>query len=136
MAGNIAAQLRAAGMSDAGAASKAAMLERVLRAFAAWKPEQAGGRRAFFVPGRVELLGKHTDYARGRSLLCAIERGFCVLAAPRGDGIVGLLDVDWKARTEFPIGGPAPKARRGRCIQRRWPLAWRRIFRMPAKAPT
>src|SRR6185437_7989184 len=28
------------------------------------------------------------------------------------------------------------KARRGRCIQRRWPLAWRRIFRMPAKAPT
>lgn len=96
-------------MSDGGAASKAAMLERVLRAFPAWKPEQAGGRRAFFVPGRVELLGKHTDYAGGRSLLCAIERGFCVLAAPRGDGTVGLLDVDWNARTEFPLGGPAPQ---------------------------
>lgn len=30
---------------------------------------------AFFVPGRIEVLGKHTDYAGGRSLLCAVRRG-------------------------------------------------------------
>lgn len=35
---------------------------------------------AFWVPGRIEVLGKHTDYGGGRSLLCAVERGICVLA--------------------------------------------------------
>src|SRR5436190_1729685 len=31
-----------------------------------------------FVPGRIEFLGKHTDYAGGRSLVCATEQGICV----------------------------------------------------------
>ena len=34
-------------------------------------------------PGRIEVLGKHTDYGGGRSLICAAERGFSVVAAPR-----------------------------------------------------
>ena len=29
----------------------------------------------WFVPGRVEVLGKHTDYAGGRSLICATDLG-------------------------------------------------------------
>ena len=45
---------------------------------------------AFFVPGRIEVLGKHTDYGGGRSLLCAAEQGFCVVAVAQarspGDG--------------------------------------------------
>lgn len=48
---------------------------------------------AFFVPGRIEVLGKHTDYAGGRSLLCAMERGFTVLARPRADAVVRAVDV-------------------------------------------
>jgi galactokinase len=48
--------------------------------------------RRWFVPGRIEVLGKHTDYAGGRSLLCAIGRGFCVSAAPRSDRIVRIVD--------------------------------------------
>jgi galactokinase len=40
---------------------------------------------AFWVPGRIEVLGKHTDYGGGRSLLCAVERGVLVLAHPRSD---------------------------------------------------
>ncbi len=46
---------------------------------------------AFFVPGRIEVLGKHTDYAGGRSLLCAVERGFAVLATPRDDAIIRVV---------------------------------------------
>lgn len=49
-------------------------------------------RRAWFVPGRIEVLGKHTDYAGGRSLLCAIEHGFRIVAAPRDDEIITLTD--------------------------------------------
>ena len=48
---------------------------------------------AQFVPGRIEVLGKHTDYAGGRSLLCAIERGFTVLAVPRHDARIRVVDV-------------------------------------------
>jgi galactokinase len=44
------------------------------------------------VPGRVEFLGKHTDYAGGRSLLCAIERGICIVAAPRADRRLRMAD--------------------------------------------
>jgi galactokinase len=47
---------------------------------------------AFMVPGRIEVLGKHTDYAGGRSLLVAVERGFVILAAARSDNRVRVID--------------------------------------------
>lgn len=50
------------------------------------------GTLRFWVPGRIEFLGKHTDYAGGRSLLCAIERGFCVVAKPRTDHRLRIRD--------------------------------------------
>lgn len=40
---------------------------------------------AFWVPGRIEVGGKHTDYAGGRSLLAAASRGFAVVSVHRGD---------------------------------------------------
>lgn len=39
------------------------------------------------VPGRIEVVGKHTDYAGGRVLVCAVEQGVTVTATPEGDGI-------------------------------------------------
>lgn len=48
----------------------------------------------FFVPGRIEVLGKHTDYAGGRSLLCAVERGFAIVAAPRPDHLIHIINAD------------------------------------------
>src|SRR5271157_2205508 len=35
-----------------------------------------------FVPGRIEVFGRHTDYAGGRSIVCSIDRGFLFAAAP------------------------------------------------------
>jgi galactokinase len=58
---------------------------------------------AFFIPGRIEVLGKHTDYAGGRSLLCCPERGFCVLAAPRNDCIVRFVDLASKDVAQWPF---------------------------------
>lgn len=51
-----------------------------------------GNRVAWFVPGRIEFLGKHTDYAGGRSLVCATERGIAFVAAPRDDHQVQVID--------------------------------------------
>ncbi len=47
---------------------------------------------AFFVPGRLEVLGKHTDYAGGRSLVAALEQGFCIVARPRDDRQITIID--------------------------------------------
>jgi galactokinase len=84
--------LGAAGMRAREAAAKAerfACVERRLRALPG-----AGAERvvSWFVPGRLEVLGKHTDYAGGRSLICAIERGHCIAAAARDDSAVRIVD--------------------------------------------
>jgi len=49
-------------------------------------------RRTWIVPGRIEVLGKHVDYAGGRSLLCTVERGIVVIATPRTDRTIVLRD--------------------------------------------
>lgn len=41
----------------------------------------------WFVPGRIEVLGKHTDYAGGAVLVCAVDRGVTVTAEPGADVI-------------------------------------------------
>lgn len=41
----------------------------------------------WFVPGRLEVLGKHTDYAGGRSLLAAVDRGITVTLEGADSGI-------------------------------------------------
>jgi galactokinase len=59
--------------------------------------------RAFFVPGRIEVLGKHTDYPGGRSIITATEKGFCFVAAQRQDTTVRILDSTSGEKVEFPI---------------------------------
>lgn len=60
-------------------------------------------RRAWRVPGRLEVLGKHTDYAGGRSLLAATEPALVVAAAPRGDRRVRVTDIGRDAVVELAL---------------------------------
>lgn len=60
--------------------------------------------RAFWVPGRVEVLGKHTDYAGGRSLLMAAQRGLALLATPRRDAVLEAM-VSGAGRVRIELGG-------------------------------
>ncbi len=46
--------------------------------------------RAFFAPGRVNLIGDHTDYSGGLVFPCAIDRGNAMLVRPRNDDTVQL----------------------------------------------
>jgi galactokinase len=70
---------------------RAGLLSAVRRAITA--PGIAREACAYWVPGRIEVLGKHTDYAGGRSLVCAVEQGFVSVAAPRADAAVRVMDV-------------------------------------------
>ena len=47
-----------------------------------------GAPRAFFAPGRVNLMGAHLDYNGGAVLPTAIDRGTVVAVSPRSDGVV------------------------------------------------
>ena len=92
---DFAARLREAGMSEREALAKTHMFERCAAALATLTGprDDAPEPFAFFVPGRIEVLGKHTDYAGGRSLLCAMDRGFAVMALPRNDKHVRAISV-------------------------------------------
>lgn len=63
----------------------------------------SGAVALWHVPGRVELLGKHTDYAGGRSLLSALACGLVIGMVPRSDSIITFLDTASGARAEFPL---------------------------------
>jgi len=95
----IADHFRQLGMPDDAAESRTELIGRVCRGF-----EQLVGSSpewSWFVPGRIEVFGKHTDYAGGRSLLAAVPRGFGAAARPRRDGLVRVMDVRYGSRTEI-----------------------------------
>jgi len=58
---------------------------------------------AFFVPGRIEVMGKHTDYAGGQSMVAAAERGFCLVVSPRDDSRIVISDVGFDETIEFNL---------------------------------
>ena len=88
----VAAALDSHGLTPVAVSRK---LELFARAFAWLRAgaESNALRHACYVPGRIEVLGKHTDYAGGRSLLCAVERGICFAYVPRADDHVRVADV-------------------------------------------
>jgi galactokinase len=57
-----------------------------------------------FVPGRLEIAGKHTDYGGGHTLVCAIERGFLFAASASTNGTMDIIeDSEEFAPLEFPF---------------------------------
>lgn len=60
------------------------ILEELKEAFAAQYGDTQGGR-CFFAPGRVNLIGEHTDYNGGHVFPCALTIGTYAMARRRGD---------------------------------------------------
>jgi galactokinase len=71
---------------------KVRLFEEVLGQHAALQQSVAAPVRAWWVPGRLEVFGKHTDYAGGRTLVASVPRGFAVAARERDDGVVNVVD--------------------------------------------
>jgi galactokinase len=67
--------------------------------------------RLFSAPGRINLIGEHTDYNDGFVLPLAIERRTYVAASPRPDGLVRAFSCNEQSGIEFDLARPGPKRR-------------------------
>ncbi len=76
------------------------------------KPEDKP--RCFFAPGRVNLIGEHTDYNGGFVLPCAIQHGTYLLIRPCADRMVRLASTNMEFRAEIPLSDLSKK------VERQW----------------
>ncbi|MBN1394829.1 MAG: hypothetical protein JW959_07390 [Pirellulales bacterium] len=110
---DLARALAASGLGRAACRSKARLFAKAASALSvAGRNVDHQPSLAYFVPGRIEVLGKHTDYAGGRSMVAAAERGLCLVAAPRDDNEIVVLDAN-NGETVVFLADPDLKPREG-----------------------
>lgn len=98
--------LTSRGVPTAAAEHKAPLFARCIEALR--QSDGAGEIDLLFVPGRIEVLGKHTDYAGGDSLLCAVSHGFCfAIRGNRRDAgktpVLTVVNVEARDRVVLPV---------------------------------
>jgi galactokinase len=59
--------------------------------------------RTLFVPGRIELVGKHVDYGGGTSLTCAIDQGITAEVEAVDAAVIDLEDTLTGRRARVPL---------------------------------
>jgi galactokinase len=89
------------------------LIDRVAlrRAFEDLYGTQGDATRLFRAPGRVNLIGEHTDYNEGFVLPMAIDRETCVAARTRDDRRVRLYSLNVDERAEFDLDAPGERER-------------------------
>ena len=78
-----------------------------------------GGSVQAFAPGRVNLIGEHTDYNDGLCLPFAVERGITVTAEPAAGRAIEAHALDLGESDRFDIGSAT-----GRTAERSAEAAW------------
>src|SRR5438876_824277 len=74
--------------------------------------EAAFGRapRLYRAPGRVNLIGEHTDYNDGFVLPMALDRSTWVAAAPRDDSTIVVRSREYGETVTFDLEAQSPQS--------------------------
>jgi len=81
--------------SEEEARRKSILMRKIVEEFkAAYNPQPDDEVYTYFVPGRLEVFGKHTDYAGGHSLIFALNRGFYCICKANNKHMLRLRDID------------------------------------------
>lgn len=72
--------------------------------------DRFGGRPTswFRAPGRVDLMGSHTDYNEGHVLTMTVDRDTWLAVRPRTDGRVAIASLNLPGEAEFNLAAIAP----------------------------
>ena len=60
----------------------------------------------YFSPGRINLIGEHTDYNGGFVFPGAVDKGIMAEVRPNGTDTVMCYSIDLKDRVEFKVDDP------------------------------
>lgn len=63
-------------------------------------------KHTVFAPGRVNIIGEHTDYNDGFVMPCAINYGMAVSFSPREDALWRVYAIDIQEKDEFDLSFP------------------------------
>jgi len=80
--------------------------------------EQAYGRKAeklFFSPGRVNLIGEHTDYNGGCVFPCALSFGAWLLIAKNSENVLRFKSMNMPQEYSIPVSAISPQPDRAWC---------------------
>ena len=80
--------------------------------------EKAYGRKAekmYFAPGRVNLIGEHTDYNGGCVFPCALSFGAWLLIAKNNDQVLRFRSLNMPQVYEIPVSQIKPQPDRAWC---------------------
>lgn len=75
----------------------------------AYKEKFGGDFRLFSAPGRINIIGEHTDYNEGFVMPAAIDKKIWVAITPVRGAAVTVYSVDYDQISTFDIQGPIPE---------------------------
>lgn len=84
-------------------------IDALTKEFSARYGESHRPLRAFYAPGRVNLIGEHTDYTGGLVFPCAIDRGTLLLVRAREDRRLRLASTGFASHYDLALDEPACK---------------------------
>jgi galactokinase len=77
--------------------------EFLLKEWAGRYPEAGTPVKFYFSPGRVNLIGEHTDYNGGYVFPCALSFGTYLAIRPSGDPVIRMATTNFEFKAEIPV---------------------------------